>query len=255
MTIAIMQPYFFPYIGYFQAIKAVDKYIIYDDLNYIYQGWVDRNRLVDKRGQIFYIRPQLEGASVSKLISEIKFQQKQFWKNKLIKTLELSYAGAKHFEETMILIKEILEYDTMYLCDFNFNLIKKISTHLNLNTIIEKADNYYKSLELQLRANEKELNQLFPDFMKKNMEIKVIRAIKICEYEKANVFINAIGGTELYDKSVFKEYGVDLKFIQSDSITYKQFSQNHFPYLSIIDVLMHNGKENTKALLNQYQLI
>ncbi len=255
MTIAIMQPYFFPYIGYFQAIQAVDKYILYDDLNYIYQGWVDRNRLVDKGGNLFYIRPQLSNASVTKLISEINLQPTQYWKGKLLKTLQISYAGAAYFDETIKLIKEILSFETLFLSEFNIHSIQLISNHLNITTFIEKAHSNYKLLEEKLREEPANIQDYLRELNQSSLEVKVIRAIKICQIESATTFINAIGGKELYDKNIFKKYDINLKFIQTDEIYYKQFGTNHFSNLSIIDVLMHNGKEQTKKILHNYQLI
>lgn len=250
MKLAVMQPYFFPYIGYFQCIKAVDKYIVYDRLNYIYQGWVDRNRLVDKSGQIFYIRPQLKDASVSKLISEIELQPKQFWRQKMIKTLKFSYAGALHFEETLTLISETLSYETDSLSDFNFNSVKRICSFLDIDTVLSNNMQPYEALERELRNSEEQLN---PEEEEKP-EIKVIRALKLCDMENASVFINATGGAALYSKPVFKEHGIELKFIRTNPIQYPQFKKEFFPGLSIIDVLMHNGKEGTKRLLTEYEL-
>lgn len=250
MKLAIMQPYFFPYIGYFQCINAVDKYMVYDKLNYIYQGWVDRNRLVDKSGTIFYIRPQLKDASVSKLISEIRLQPKQFWRQKLIKTLKFSYAGASCFDETLALVSEILSYETESLSDFNFNAIKSICTFLEIGTELTNETQTYEALERELRVKSSEL----PPDAEEMPEIKVIRALKMCEMEGADVFINASGGAALYDKSVFKDQGIDLKFIHTNPIRYAQFGEEFFPGLSIIDVLMHNGKEGTKTLLTEYEL-
>jgi hypothetical protein len=250
MKLAVMQPYFFPYIGYFQCIKAVDKYIVYDRLNYIYQGWVDRNRLVDKSGQIFYIRPQLKDASVSKLISEIQLQPRQFWRQKMIKTLKFSYAGAPYFDETLALISDILSYETESLSDFNFNAIKSICRFLDIETELTNEMQKYEALERELRNKDEALLEEAEE----KPEVKVIRALKLCEMENANVFINAAGGAALYSKPVFKEQGIDLNFIRTNPIQYPQFTQEFFPGLSIIDVLMHNGKEGTKKLLTEYEL-
>jgi hypothetical protein len=251
MKLAVMQPYFFPYIGYFQCISAVDKYIVYDKLNYIYQGWVDRNRLVDKSGKIFYIRPQLKDASTSRLISEIQLQPKQFWREKLLKTLKFSYAGAVYFEEALVPITQALAYETEFLSDFNFHSIKCICRFLDIDTELTNMTQGYEMLELELKdtANQRSLETI------SDLEIKVIRALRICETEKADVFINAIGGKELYDKSIFKKHNIELKFIRANEITYSQFAPNFFSGLSIIDVLMHNGKEGTKKLLTEYELI
>ncbi len=251
MKLAVMQPYFFPYIGYFQAINAVDKYIVYDDLNYIYQGWVDRNRLVDKSGTVFYIRPQLINASVSSLISEIELHPKQFWRKKLLKTLSFTYAGADSFKETFNLIQEILLFETNSLSNFNFHAIKKIADYLEIKTQLVQEKTKYKNLEEELRTKRPSSNSEEHE----QLETKLVRALEICTTEKATVFINAFGGQLLYKKEDFKKNGIDLFFIETKPYNYKQFTNTFYPHLSIIDVLMHNGKEKTQHLLNNYTLI
>ncbi len=251
MKLAAMQPYFFPYIGYFQCIHAVDKYLIYDRLNYIYQGWVDRNRLVDKSGQIFYIRPSLKDASVSKLIGEIELQPKQFWRKKLIKTLQFSYAGAPFYEETLALVSNILSYETESLSEFNFLGIKSICEFLEIDTELSNDTQKFDELEKELSG----LKEALLMNGEETVELKITRAVELCRIEGADTFINAIGGVDLYPSSFFKEQDVELKFIRTSPIRYTQFTADFVPGLSIIDVLMHNGKEGTKQLLTQYELI
>ena len=84
---------------------------------------------------------------------------------------------------------------------------------------------------------------------------KVARVISMCKFENSSFFINAIGGQVLYDKLEFEEYGISLKFIKTNQIEYDQRNEPFEPNLSIIDVLMHNGKEGTKKLLNEYTLV
>lgn len=251
MKLAAMQPYFFPYIGYFQCIHAVDKYLIYDRLNYIYQGWVDRNRLVDKSGQIFYIRPALKNASVSSLIAEIDLQPKQFWRNKLLKTLQLSYAKAPFYEETLALVTSILGYETESLADFNFFAIKAICEFLEIRTEVSNDCDKFNDLEQSLSG----MKEMMVKNGEETVELKITRAVQLCKIEGADMFVNAIGGVELYPSSFFKEQNVELKFIRTFPIRYQQFNNDFVPGLSIIDVLMHNGKAGTQQLLTQYELI
>jgi hypothetical protein len=255
MKLAIMQPYFFPYIGYFQAIKAVDKYILYENLDYITQGWMHRNRILVKNQKTVYINVKLVGKSSNKKINEIELVQNYIWKKKLINSIDLNYRGSLFFDDVFPLIKNLIEHEEKYLFIYNSNIINKICEFLDIKTTIETKNNNYLYLENAL-DNLAETNYLSqPDLLKTNPIKKVSRVIKICQKEKATTFINAIGGLQLYSKEEFKDYGIDLLFIESKPYQYNQFSDTFHPHLSIIDVLMHNGKEGTKHLINNYILI
>ena len=133
MKIGIMQPYFFPYIGYWQLINAVDKYVIYDDVNYIKGGWINRNRILinDKPS---FINWKMNGSSPKKRIKEIHVSNDNRWKNKLLKSIELSYRKAPFFEMSFPIIEEIINHDEVNLSLYLENLIKRIAEYLEMNT-------------------------------------------------------------------------------------------------------------------------
>ena len=255
MKLAIMQPYIFPYIGYFQAISAVDKYILYGNLTFIKDAWINRNRIALKNGKVFLFTVPLLHKSSNINICDIKIDNTQKWKSKLLKSILLNYKGAAAFDEIYHLIEEILQPTYEYLVDFNNQSIISISNFLNIQTQIECDNTKYIDLELKLDAWEQNNHDVFPELNKTYPIKKVARVIEICKMEKARLFINAIGGKELYDYEEFLKYGIDLKFVQTDVVTYPQFAPEFIPNLSIIDVLMHNGKEGTKQLLKTYTLI
>lgn len=255
MKLAIMQPYFFPYVGYFQAIHAVDKYILYENLDYITEGWMHRNRILVKNQNPIYINAHIVGKSSNKKIKEIELVQNNSWKKKTLNSISLNYRGSNFYDETFALIEPLILNDPKYLFEFNANIIKKISIYLDLKTQIISSNKNLEQLEHDLNTIDKNDYSIFPE-LKKTMPIKkVARVLKICEIEKATVFINAIGGMELYTKDEFKKYNIDLFFIETKPYSYKQFSNNYFPHLSIIDVLMHNGKTGTMEILKNYNLI
>ncbi|MES2132270.1 MAG: WbqC family protein [Bacteroidota bacterium] len=229
MKLGIMQPYFLPYLGYFQLIKAVDVFVIYDDVNYIKQGWVNRNRF-SKGAEPCYITLELSGSSSFKKINEISVGHN---KAKIVKTLNAYYKKATHFGETMDLAERILNFPEDNLSGFLSNSIKLICNELNIETNIRISSELTKNNEL--KAQEK--------------------IIHMCKLLNAGVYINAIGGQELYSKEAFALQGMELKFIQSKLSSYTQFSDIFIPGLSIIDVLMFNGKDKTKNQLNNYTLI
>ena len=231
MKIGIMQPYFFPYIGYWQLINAVDKYVIYDDVNYIKGGWINRNRILinDKPS---FINLKMNGSSPNKLIKEINVSNDNRWKNKLLKSIELSYRKAPFFEMSFPIIEEIINHDEVNLSLYLENLIKRIAEYLEMNTEFVLSSNIEK--DNSLKGQDK--------------------VIEICKSLGAKEYYNAIGGVELYSAENFNSYGIELRFLRTEYIEYKQFKNDFSPYLSIIDVMMFNSKEEIMNILDMYSL-
>jgi hypothetical protein len=255
MKLAIMQPYFFPYLGYFQAIHAVDKYILYENFNYPTEGWMSRNRLIMKYNQPFFINALVKNKSPFKKIHEIELLENNKWKKKLLKALFLNYKGSVFFDEIYCLIESIILFECEFLHDYNANGIKSISQFLQIKTEISIKNSSYVKLEYELDHLTLD-NPFFKPYINLiNLEKKVARIIAICKMENSTVYINAIGGRDLYDKNIFKENGIDIFFVNTKQYKYKQFSKEFISNLSIIDVLMHNGKEGTKKLIENYNLI
>ena len=255
MKLAIMQPYFFPYLGYFQAINAVDKYILYGNLDYITEGWMHRNRILVKNQKPIYINVNVIGRSSNKKINEMELVENTRWKKKLLNTIELNYRGSKFFNDVFPLIVQLINADRKLLFDYNCHIIKEICQFLEIQTIIETNNSKYLDLEKELEETKNNTHSNSSEFISNNPIKKVARVIKICQTENSRTFINAIGGTQLYNKEDFKNYGIDLYFVETKPYLYEQFSNEFHPGLSIIDVLMHNGKNKTKQLLNNYNLV
>ncbi len=231
MKLGIMQPYFFPYIGYWQLINAVDKYVVYDDVNYIKGGWINRNNILLNNSKHLITLP-LEEASSFKLINEISITKNEVLKNKLIKTIKSAYLKAPYFE-TIMPILESLILDNSNIAMLNYNIILVIKNYLNLDTEILLSSQIKK--DNNLKAQDK--------------------VIHIAHLLRANEYINAIGGQELYSKEDFKQENIKLSFLKTNEIKYKQFKNEFVPNLSIIDVLMFNSPEKIKEMLNNYELI
>lgn len=232
--LAIMQPYIFPYIGYFQMIKAVDKFVFYDDVNYIKQGWINRNRILNNNSDFLFVVP-IEKISSFTLINETKIKQNlyQNWVQKFLKTIQLNYRKAPYFESVFELIQPILNQDKKTISELAILSITEISKFLNIKTEIIISSEKYKNSGLERQA----------------------RLIDICKQEESTHYINALGGQELYQKEDFKKEGIRLDFIQPLPIEYSQFHHKFVPWLSIIDVLMFNSLEETNVMLSQFELI
>ncbi|MBB6005300.1 WbqC family protein [Arcicella rosea] len=232
MKIAIMQPYIFPYIGYFQLINAVDKFIIYDDVSFINKGWINRNRiLVNGKDSLFTI--PLKEASQNKLINSIEVNWDSAWKSKFLKTIEQSYKKAPYYQQILPLIEDLLNTEKSIFSEIIFENLTQICQYLGIKTEIVPSSSIYQNTALKAQE----------------------RIIDICEQEKIDTYINPIGGLELYDKAAFQTIGKELFFIKSKAICYTQFKNEFVPWLSIIDVLMFNSLEQISVLLNDYELV
>ncbi len=257
MKLAIMQPYFMPYIGYFQAIAAVDKYILYDHLAYIVNGWINTNRVRQRNMPECDIVVPVQQKSSYKLIAETEIDNSKPWKSKILKTLQLGYAKSAYYKEVMPLIEDIISREYTGISELNAVSIRKICEYLDIKTHIVSDCSQYFQIEEKLQAIDNADYSSLP-YMEATKPIrKVARVIAICRQENADTFINAIGGTALYNKQEFSKYGINLQFVKTNDICYDQNCKDgsFIPNLSIIDVLMHNGKEKTKMLLNEYSLV
>lgn len=230
-----MQPYLFPYIGYFQLINAVDRFVVYDDVNFIKGGWINRNNLlINKKSNLFTV--PLDKPSPFALINETQINLNFYenWKIKFLRSVEQSYKKAPFYKEVYGLIENVLENkDNNLISKLAVNGIKRICEYLQIQTEIVATSEIYSNK--QFKAQE--------------------RVLDICAIEKVSQYINVSGGVALYSKEIFSNNGITLNFIKSNPIIYKQFDNEFVPWLSIIDVLMFNSVEETKNLINQYELI
>ena len=233
MRVAIMQPYLFPYPGYYQLMKAADVFFIYDDVNYIKKGWINRNRII-LNGKEFYFTLPCKKISQNKLINEIEIDFSSGFFTKFLKTVEQGYKRAPYFNETMGILSEIMLFKENNLALFLKNSILKMAEYLNLD----------RTFELTSIANSES----------RGME-KADRLIAICSKIGAKEYINSMGGVELYKKEYFKDKGIKLLFLKSGITEYSQYSDEFIGNLSIIDFLMYEGKESAADVLDNYELI
>jgi hypothetical protein len=232
MKIAIMQPYFFPYIGYFQLIAAVDKFVVYDDVNYINRGWINRNNIL-VNGAATFIQIPLSGASQNKLINEIEIINEAKWRVKLLRTIEQSYKKSPFFIVVYDLIQTQINNRYSNIGAFNLQIIQAICNYLGIKTQIISNSVQYQNKHLSGQS----------------------RIIDICKKENATHYINPIGGIELYDNKTFIQEKIELSFIKSIASPYSQLKGDFVPFLSIIDVMMFCSKEEIKSMLDRYSLI
>lgn len=229
MKLGIMQPYFLPYLGYWQLMNAVDTYVVYDDVAYIKGGWINRNNfLVQGKAKLFTF--SLDGAGSFKLINEISI--KDDFSN-FQKLLQFNYSKAPYFSDCMNLVEQIISYDRTNLGKFLYNSIKLVAEYLDFNTNILLSSEIQK--ENSLKGKDKVMH--------------------ICKLFGADEYYNAIGGQDLYDKNEFAKNGIKLAFVKTNIKPYKQFKNDFVPGLSIMDILMFNSKEQVKEMLADLELV
>ena len=229
MKLGIMQPYFFPYIGYFQLIAAVDMYVIADDLHFIKNSYIKKNSILENGAPALFSL-ELIGASQNKLINEIEVGNNA---EKLLKGLQRRYAKAPYFKDVFPLLQTILLDQEKNLARFLGNSLIKIADYLTLETTFLYSSEIEKDNDLKFDE----------------------RIFEICKKVGSDHYINAIGGKELYDKDKFAKEGIRLNFIETKEISYPQFGKPFVPNLSIIDVMMFNSQEECKKLLQKYELV
>lgn len=238
MNIGIMQPYFFPYIGYWQLMNVVDEYLIADNVNYIKNGYINRNR-IELNGEPFNFGISVRKASQNKLICEHEHNLDGDSIDKLLKTLKSAYANAPYFEATFEHVKSVLEYGTTEegrnLAAFLDNAIRTTAIKLGIGTPI-----YRNSIDVPLDGEYKREHYV----------------VALCKKRNADVYYNAIGGVGLYFQSFFRENELGLKFVKTNpDLCYARGKHEFMQNLSIIDVMMYCDSAQIKQLLTQFTLV
>lgn len=232
MKVGIMQPYFFPYIGYWQLMSSVDKYVIYDDVNYIKGGWINRNKIL-MNGKSKMINLKMKGASPNKLINEVFVAKDEIYNRKLLRTIEYCYKKAPYYGDVFPVIEDIIMNEERNMAVYLEYSIRQICKYLSINTelIISSSINKNNPLKGQDKI------------------------IEICKLLGADEYFNSIGGHELYSIEHFATKNINLKFLKTKNIEYKQFNNEFIPNLSIVDIMMFNSKKKINEILLQYDLI
>lgn len=227
-----MQPYFFPYIGYFQLMRLVDVFVLYDDVQYIKGGWINRNRILVNGA------PSWLTFSVTKAPLEFAINQREYVLDAketdgLVNQIANAYGKAPFFNQIFPWIASLIRYETSNVALYNQNLLMSLAQHLGLTCRFEVSSSLVK------------------DNLLKGQE----RVIDICSRLGATHYVNPIGGIELYARSAFDKAGIELNFLKARQVEYTQYTNTHVPFLSIIDVLMFNGIDGAIALLDEYDLL
>ncbi|MCL4788134.1 MAG: WbqC family protein [Verrucomicrobia bacterium] len=235
MRVAIMQPYLFPYIGYFQLMHAVDTFVIYDDVSFIKKGWINRNRLL-VNGQARFFTVPLVDASQNRRIRETMIATGPYeqFRRKFFATLTQQYQKAPYYPETKEIAEAVLNMHPLSIGDLARYSLEAVCAYVGISTRVVPSSTIYQNGQLG----------------------RVERLVDICRRELADTYVNAAGGKEIYTKEAFAEAGLTLCFLDSADIAYPQAGRGPFvANLSILDVLMNNPVEAVRHFLAQYKLV
>ncbi len=226
-----MQPYFLPYIGYFQLVSAVDLFVVYDNIKFTKKGWINRNRLLQNGAAATFTLPLKKGSD-SLEVRERELSA-DFDRDKLLRRFEGAYRRAPHFARTFPLLESVVRHPDSNLFGYLHHALVRTCRHLGLSTEIKRS------------------SEIAADHSLKNQD----RVLAVCAAVGARTYVNAIGGAELYSKEAFRARGVELKFVRAKPFEYPQFGAAFAPSLSIVDVLMFNPLDAVRrAVAAGYEL-
>ncbi|MDR0604418.1 MAG: WbqC family protein [Bacteroidales bacterium] len=237
MKLGIMQPYFFPYIGYYSLIKHTDRFILLDTVQFIRHGWIERNRILKQNGGWQYIRvPLIKKEGRSTLIRDIQINNKENWKDRIIAQLQQYKKTAPYYRKIIELLNDIFQTNFNDIVILNKISLEKVCCYLGINTPID----VFSELDVQLG------NISAPDEW----------ALNICKViDGTDEYWNPSGGQSFFDRSKYDKVGINLKFQLVKITEYNQKRQNFESGLSILDVLMFNSVTEINAMLDNYELI
>jgi hypothetical protein len=231
VTLGIMQPYFLPYIGYWQLLAAVDRFVVYDNIQYTKKGWMNRNRFLRHGTDAIFTVP-LKQASGSLDVGERALAD-DFDPGALLNPLAEAYRKAPSFDAVFPVVETVVRAAPRNLFQYLHHSLTAIANYLEIRTPIVVSSTV--AIDHRLKAERK--------------------VLALCEALGANRYVNTIGGRALYSVPAFAERGVELTFIQPRMVTYRQFGRPFVPDLSIVDVLMFNSRDAVRGMLGAYDLV
>ena len=232
-SVAIMQPYVFPYLGYFCLVDASDVFVFYDDVHFIQKGWIHRNRIA-LQGQAHTFSIPLAQRSQNVLIADTQTHDFPAFRSKFIKQLEQGYRKASHFRQGMAYVLDVLEPPHDSIADLAARSVEQACRLMGLSRRFARSSHAFADSRGMARAQ---------------------RLIHITRQLGATDYVNATGGRTLYEPADFAEHGVRLRFVDPQLPDYPQFADQTFvPNLSVIDAFMHNPASTVRDMVQSYEL-
>lgn len=232
MKLGVLQPYLFPYIGYFQLIRTVDAIVIYDDAQWMKGGWINRNRYLVEGAPRFFTLPVAQGAVTDPINWRVFAPNIDHHKQRILRQLGYSYGKAPYFEAVHALVKKCFDYDEANVAKFLLNSLRECCDFLGIQTPFVLSSGL--AIQEGLKAED--------------------RVLEINRVMGSNHYINPIGGIGLYDRARFNTAGIRLSFLRSRQVSYPQPVGEFIPSLSILDAMMFNSRVELSGLLEEFDL-
>lgn len=226
MIVAVMQPYYFPYIGYFQLMAASDVFVLYDDVQYSKGSWANRNRILQS-GRVAWLTLPVGAAPLAASYRERSYLLGRPQRQAHLARIAQAYRRAPCFDAVFPLVESIMAFEDDRVASFNAHLVSRLAAHLGLRCRL----------------------RLGSEFDNPDGDRAQQRILQICRRLGATTYLNAIGGTGLYQEAAFADVGIALRFLQPVSRPYPQASPSFVPFLSILDVLMNNELDDVRGMV------
>lgn len=231
-----MQPYFFPYIGYLSLIKQTDKFILFDPVQFIRHGWIERNRILKPNEGVQYIKVPLNKHSRGTLIRDITISENVDWKEKMIRQLEHYKKHSPYYDDTIEMIKNAISIETNSIVELNKHILEAVCEYLGINSDFE----IFSRMNLDIEEPDT------PDEW----------ALNICkslgEYSE---YWNPEGGLSFFDRRKYEDAGIDIKFLKMNDVKYSQKRDVFEPNLSIIDIMLFLAPEEINGILDEFTIL
>jgi WbqC-like protein family len=229
MILGIMQPYFFPYLGYFDLINYSDRWIVFDEIQYIRHGWMNRNRIFHPKEGWQYIIVPLKKHGRDVLIRDVEINEETDWRGRIIGQLQHYRRRSPYFERIIKLVDECLSVDEHFLSRMNTAILDKVCQHIGIPFQYQ----YFSEMNLKLDTVEEPGDW----------------ALRISETMGAKEYVNPRGGEGIFDRAKFEKAGIKLTIRNVPPIEYECKGYEFVPGLSIIDVLMWNSPDKIRGCL------
>ena len=231
MTVAIMQPYFLPYIGYWQLMAAVDRFVVYDNIQYTKKGWINRNRFLRNGAAAVFTLPVKKAPHTFDVVARAIADE--FDPDALLNPLEDAYRAAPFFSAVFPVLQDVIRYATRNLFAYLHHSLTAVARYLEIATPIVVSSTIEADHALTGEG----------------------RVLGLCQALGATRYINSMGGRELYSPAAFEARGIELRFLRPQLPSYPQYDHPFVPELSIVDVMMFNSRDAVRAMLGAYELL
>lgn len=237
MTLGIMQPYFMPYIGYISLIKHTDRFILFDTVQFIRHGWIERNRMLKQNEGWQYIQvPLIKHDGRDTLIKDIKINNKEDWKRKILAQIQHYKKVTPYYRRVVALLEDIFANDFEDITTLNKVSLECICKYLGFERNLEIFSQMHLDIDAANAPDEWALN--------------ICKAI-----DGTTEYINPIGGLSFFDRNKYENAGIKISFQQMEITQYSQKRDVFEPGLSILDVMMWNDVDEINRMLDKFELV